>query len=184
MCVLKRDKARERGRERIMHWVYNHAARERARTRISIRASKLVAQQLFSDLPIVFSGPLRHIADCTWAKNPIGVFSSSSSGLPCPACASLLRAAWWQTARPQFDCQSSTLAVFVRSWCIIYIIAQCLYYWRIHFGILRALKMYTVKRYGLNQVEKMNGCNFNFNPFLSFSSSTVSLPNVRPAFTG
>ena len=80
-------------------------ARDRER-KLSIRASKLVAQQLFSDLPIVFSGPLRHVADGERAKNLIGCLPrAAETGLCWPA--------WWQTARPQRYTANLQLCSFV-----------------------------------------------------------------------
>ena len=108
-------------RVRVMHQVYSCCERERERE-LSIRASKLVAQQLFSDLPIVFSGPLRRVAGL-WASKKTSLAAARPAARGCLVAVC--------QAQKKY-CQSST--VFVRSWCIIYIIAQCLYY-RIHFRI-------------------------------------------------
>ena len=144
ICELKRDKVkerrecagvrarlreRERERERKRGSASNASSlqscceREREREReLSIRASKLVAQQLFSDLPIVFSGPLRRVAGL-WASKKTSLAAARPAARGCLVA---------DCQAQKKYCQSST--VFVRSWCIIYIIAQCLYY-RIHFRI-------------------------------------------------
>ena len=122
-CAFEREKEKEREGVRVMHRVHNHAAKEKEREReLSIRASKLVAQQLFSDLPIVFSGPLRRVAGL-WASKKTSLAAARPAARGCLVA---------DCQAQKKYCQSST--VFVRSWCIIYIIAQCLYY-RIHFRI-------------------------------------------------
>ena len=138
-----------------MHQVYSCCERERERE-LSIRASKLVAQQLFSDLPIVFSGPLRRVAGL-WASKKTSLAAARPAARGCLVAVC--------QAQKKY-CQSST--VFVRSWCIIYIIAQCLYY-RIHFRICElGGKNVGIEQIWLKWLHGMGGGGY------AFQGSTIS----------